>query len=108
MSVEDLLRANGIDLPDTRPGSYATTCPVCSRNRKKEHQKLKCLGVKIDARGACWGCNHCGWSGGGYGDRKFIAVYDYVDASGNLLWQKLRNPPGSKQKFTQRRPDGRG
>ena len=35
----------------------------------------------------------------------FSAIYDYLDANGALLYQKLRRPDKS---FTQRRPDGKG
>src|SRR5262245_53408721 len=106
-TVQHLLRENGIKLPHHGLGEQATTCPRCSHDRKKEHQKIKCLGVKIDDKGVVWGCNHCGWSGGtGNNGQTYDAVYDFVDANSKLLWQKLRNPPGSKSKFTQRRPDG--
>jgi hypothetical protein len=63
MTVDELLTANDIHLDSTAPGDYYTVCPQCSPGRKKEHQKLKCLGVKIDDKGVCWGCNHCGWKG---------------------------------------------
>jgi len=34
-----------------------------------------------------------------------VAIYDYVDEAGTLLYQKLRNEP---KEFKQRRPDGNG
>jgi putative DNA primase/helicase len=105
MSVSEFLRANFIDVP-TASGNYTTPCPQCSHDRKEAHQKLKCLSVKIDAEGVCWHCNHCGWSGGISGGKKFDAIYDYVDGDGALLWQKLRHQ-GAKR-FTQRKPNGSG
>jgi hypothetical protein len=75
-------------------------------HRKEAHQKLKCLSVKIDAEGVWWHCNHCGWSGGLSGGKKFDAIYEYVDGDGQLLWQKLRYR-GAKR-FTQRKPNGSG
>jgi hypothetical protein len=40
--------------------------------------------------------------------RKFEATYDFDDANGKLVFQKVRNPPGSKSKCFCRQPDGRG
>jgi hypothetical protein len=108
MIITDQLRAYYIDLPDTRPGQHETICPQCTASRKKEHQNQKKLGVKIDATGAVWHCHHCGWSGALSKGRKYDAVYDYRDADHTLLWQKLKNSPGSPNKFTQRRPNGHG
>ena len=40
---------------------------------------------------------------------KFIASYDYQDASGALLFQKVRyEEPGGRKTFRQRKPDGAG
>ncbi len=110
MTIEDLLRANKIRLKSTAPGRYYTTCPQCSAKRTKPHQRSKVLGVTIDAKGVCWGCNHCGWKGpekGSGHDRsdENLATYDYVDENGNLLFQKVRAYP---KKFWQRKPDGAG
>jgi hypothetical protein len=61
----------------------------------------------------CWGCNHCAWtgpekgSGNGHG-ASFTATYDYRDADGRLVFQKVRNPPGREPRFWCRRPDGNG
>jgi len=113
MTVADILDENGIDLDSASPGQYATTCPRCSAKRKPQHRKFKVLGIKIDERGVCWRCNHCGWSGpekgkanGGAGG--FAATYDYRDANGTVQFQKVRYPPGHKSPFSMRRPDGKG
>ena len=37
-----------------------------------------------------------------------LTAYDYHDADGRVLFQVVRLPPGSKQRFYQRRPDGNG
>ena len=117
MTVDELLRANDIHLDSTAPGDYSTICPKCSHGRKKDHQKIKCLGVKIDEKGVCWGCNHCGWKGPAKGtgskrsdDSMYSAIYRYEDKDGKLLWEKLRlrNPKPDESKFKQRKPDGRG
>jgi hypothetical protein len=60
-----------------------------------------------------FGCNHCGWTGGGYHgggsddgrDNKngIVAVYDYLDENGKLLFQVYRT---ADKKFPQRTPDG--
>lgn len=52
----------GIQVADSASfgSQVATTCPQCSRERKKKN--AKCLSVNIDK--GVWYCNHCGWSGG--------------------------------------------
>src|SRR5262249_9177866 len=89
-----------------------TTCPKCSHERSKPHNKV--LGVTIEADDSVrWGCNHCQWTGpekgaGGNGrdGKGFAATYDYTDIAGNILFQKVRNPPGHAPRFWLRRPDG--
>ena len=40
---------------------------------------------------------------------KFVASYDYTDADGDLLFQKVRfTEPDGKKTFRQRKPDGKG
>ena len=63
-SAAEILREHHIEMPATSPGRYYAACPECSAKRKAPHQKLKCLGVTIDADGVHYGCNHCGWKGG--------------------------------------------
>lgn len=113
MTPQELLRAHGISLEATAPGRYYTTCPQCSHTRSKAHQKLKVLGVTIEGDCVRWGCNHCGWTGPSSGtgqgngrDDSFAATYDYHDADGVLRFQKVRNPPGCKNRFFLRRPNG--
>jgi hypothetical protein len=115
MTPQDLLNANGITLESYAPGRYYTTCKKCSRNRSKAHQKAKCLGVTIKGDAVHWGCNHCNWTGPEKGSGKtngqggeLAATYDYRDTDGVVLFQKVRNPPGSKTRFFMRRPDGHG
>jgi hypothetical protein len=115
-SAEQMLREHGIRLDSYVSGEHSTTCPRCSHKRKPEHRKLKCLSVKIDDRGVCWHCNHpdCNWKGpekgsGGNGRAgEFEATYNYCDADDSLVFQKVRNPPGHKNRFWCRRPNGRG
>jgi RecA-family ATPase len=116
MSPQELLEANGILLESTAPGRYYTVCPQCSRDRTgAAHQRAKVLGVTIEGDSVRWGCNHCGWSGpekginhqgNGHDRSSFAATYDYPDADGVLRFQKVRNLPGSKNRFFMRRPDG--
>lgn len=115
MTVQELLEANSIKLESTARGRHYTTCPQCSAKRSREHQNSKCLGVTIDGKGARWGCNHCGWTGpekggGGSasGEQPKEQTYDYLDADGNLLFQKVRNQPGSNARFYCRQADGNG
>jgi len=115
-SAEQILGDNGIDLPNTALGLYYTTCQKCSHRRSTaEHRKAKVLGVTIDHEGVAFGCNHCNWTGGksykangharGGGP---VVTYDYDDANGKLVFQKIRNPPDSKNRFWCRQPNGRG
>ena len=100
--VTDLLARNGINLTDTSPGQHYTTCPKCSGNRMSCNQHKLVLGVLVDAKGACWHCNHCEWSGPEKGTGKqIVATYDYVDEDGELLFQAVRFDP---KDFRQRRP----
>jgi hypothetical protein len=106
LSPQEILRQHGITLTDTKPGRYYTTCPRCSKDRRKKNDK--CLGVTLDAEGVRFGCNHCGWTGPekGPGNGHDLTAYDYVDAAGKLLFQKVRNPPGREPRFWCRRPNG--
>jgi hypothetical protein len=111
MTPRELLNKNRIYLNSYEVGKHVSTCPKCSHGRKLVNQKLKCLGVKIDEKGATWHCNHCGDSGPRKGNGQsgeFAATYDYRDASGKVRFQKVRKLPGSKPRFFMRRPDGRG
>ena len=115
MTPEALLARHGIHLECTAPGRHYTTCPKCSAGRRQQNQKEKVLGVTIDGKGARWGCNHCGWTGPEKGtganngrQQRPAATYDYHAASGELIFQKVRNPPGHAPRFWCRRPDGKG
>lgn len=48
-----------ISVPPDFTGEKYTTCPKCSRSRKKKN--VKCLSANA-AKGV-WCCNHCGWAG---------------------------------------------
>jgi hypothetical protein len=64
LDPEAILRQHGIEIRDE--ARYYTTCPRCSAKRKKQHQKIKCLGVsRPDDGRVYWGCNHCDWTGPG-------------------------------------------
>src|SRR6266446_2523643 len=65
-TAAEILRKNRITTKSTALGRYYAICPQCSMKRKKANQKLKCLGVTIDADGVSAGCNHCQWTGGGF------------------------------------------
>ena len=109
LTAQELLEGAGIMLSDYRPGQHHRTCPRCSAKRSKAHQSLKVLGVKIDADGATWHCNHCGWAGpekgkgksNGAGD-EFAATYDYPG------FQKVRYPKGHEPRFRIRHRNSRG
>jgi hypothetical protein len=114
-TADEILREHGIAPPPPGKERYYTTCPQCSANRSRAHQRAACLGVTVKGDGVTWGCNHCLWTGGGYYNGKIngpagepARTYDYLDEQGNLLFQKVRNPPGNAQRFWQRRPDGKG
>src|SRR5262245_5314710 len=116
----DILRAAGLPLPPSSlqhgRGRYYGCCPRCSAQRSTAANRgAKVLGITIDDIGVKWGCNHCGWTGGGYfkGNSKgrggdFAATYDYHDAEGRLRFQKVRNLAGREPRFWLRRPDGNG
>jgi hypothetical protein len=115
MSPQELLNKHGITLASYEPGQHYATCPQCSAKRQPKNRSVKCLGVKIESgERACWHCCHCEWSGpekgsggsNGRGDG-FVATYDYC-LDGVVQFQKVRNPPGSNQRFWIRRPDGNG
>ena len=114
-TADEILHEHGIAPPPPGKQRYYTTCPQCSANRSPAHQKAACLGVTVKGDGVTWGCNHCLWTGGGYYNGKIngpggepARTYDYLDEQGDLLFQKVRNPPGNAQRFWQRRPDGKG
>src|SRR5262249_9123067 len=81
--VAEILHDVGIRLSSTAPGKYSTTCPKCSAQRQPHHRRIRCLGVKIDEKGVCWHCNHCGWKGPEKKENshagEFAAIYDYRD-----------------------------
>jgi 5S rRNA maturation endonuclease (ribonuclease M5) len=88
-STAEILAGYGISLESTAPGRHLSTCPKCSHKRKPAHQKNKCLGVTIGDVGVKFGCNHCGWKGGGvYNSPKgnsgspFIAEFIYRQRDG--------------------------
>jgi putative DNA primase/helicase len=85
-TADEIFRKHGIVGP-TAPGQFQTICPQCSHARKAGHQKLKCLGVKVDDLGVQWHCNHCEWSGGEFFERRssssgFVAEYIYRQPDG--------------------------
>src|SRR5262249_415887 len=100
LTAQELLEANRIKLPHHKLGKQSSICPECSHTRTKAHQNTECLSVKIDARGATWHCNHCGWSGpekgkgkaNGHARDHFEATYDYADKDGIIRFRKVRAP----------------
>ena len=113
--LSELFSQNGINLTDTRPGRYYTTCPRCSAARSKEHRAAAVLGVTIDGKGARWGCSHCSWTGpekgnGAAGGKTGITpTYVYRDAAGVPRFGKVRKQlqDGTKG-FWLAQPDGHG
>src|SRR5262249_54515154 len=115
---EQLLAANGIQLDNYKPGQHYATCPQCSATRKKASDK--CLGVKVDDKGACWRCNHCDWTGpdksggkengksGSDGKWKTLATYIYRDKDGKpfLRVRKCLDQDDQRQ-FPQSHWDGK-
>ena len=102
-TADEILHEHGIAPPPPGKHRYYTTCPQCSANRSRAHQKAACLGVTVKGDGVTWGCNHCLWTGGGYYNGKIngpggepARTYDYLDEQGKLLFQKVRNPPGER------------
>jgi hypothetical protein len=65
-SAAEILRDCGITTSSSTAGRQYVVCPQCSHKRKLANQKLPCLGVTIDHDGVKAGCNHCGWTGGGF------------------------------------------
>src|ERR1700730_16187060 len=116
MTAGELLEQNGIRLGSYAEGEHSSTCPRCSAQRQRHNQKKQCLGVKIDAKGATWHCNHCGWSGpetgsgcGNGSASNRLTTYDYQDVEGTVTFQKVRSYDQNGEKyFWMRRPDGRG
>jgi hypothetical protein len=112
MSAQRLLHAHGIKLTIDAPGQYFSTCPECSAKRRKEHQKLKVLGVLLKPNGKIiWHCNHCGWSGpskGSNGAKPELPTYVYRDNAGVPRFRKVRNLPACKPRFWLEQPDGSG
>jgi hypothetical protein len=112
-SAADILREFGLPTDLSAKGRHYSTCPKCSRERSREHQKSKCLGITVDDDGVQFGCNHCGWKGGAYFNGKtngkaydpIIATYEYTDESGTVLFRK---PKTAAKNYWQERPDGRG
>jgi hypothetical protein len=109
MTAQELLNAHGIKLEIYEPGRYYTTCPKCSKDRRKQHQTNKVLGITIDADGGVrWGCNHCGWTGPERGDPKpEMPSYIYRDRDGVVRFRKVRNRPGKEPRFWLEQPDGK-
>src|SRR5262245_16209575 len=119
-TAAEILRAAGLPPPPPSlncHGRYYEHCPRCSAQRSTTATRnAKVLGITIDNIGVKWGCNHCGWTGGSYFKSNsgtgrndgFAATYDYHDAGGKLIFQKVRNLPGREPRFWLRRPDGNG
>jgi hypothetical protein len=110
MSAAELLANYNIRLESSEPGRHYTTCPQCSPKRKPANRSKACLGVTIENDGKVrFGCNHCDFTGpekGNGNGRAFEATYDYTARDGALLFQKVRFPPGAKNRFVCRRLEG--
>src|SRR6516225_5854431 len=114
-TASEILASFRLPSPPNGKSRYYAACPQCSAQRSTlAHRKAPVLGITIDNEGVKFGCNHCGWTGGGYYEttekqfpqqQPFVAVYDYVDESGNLLFQVCRK---ANKEFPQRRPTSNG
>lgn len=60
-TLDDILFEERVTLRSSVNGKHHTTCPQCSKTRKKANQKKPCLRVHIDERGVRFTCFHCGW-----------------------------------------------
>ena len=49
----------GINIEPGATGEHRTTCPQCSKDRRKQNDR--CLAVNADK--GTWICHHCGWTG---------------------------------------------
>jgi hypothetical protein len=113
-TAAEILQKYDLHPASTQPGRYYQPCPQCSAERSRAHQRARCLGITIDDKGVMFGCSHCGWTGGGYFNGRanscadFVATHDYLNARGELQFQKVRNPPGHEPRFWCRQPDGKG
>ena len=119
--LERFLKERGYDL---RPAGRNYVTNGCAVVQHKKHHRP----VTIDTEKNLWHCNDhdCGgtvidWvmieenvtaaeamrilSGGNNGSFKIVAMYDYTDETGKLLFQCVRYQP---KDFRQRQPDGKG
>jgi len=108
MPFEAEIRSLAVELDSYEIGRHDAICPRCSAQRKPQHQRLKVLGVTIEAGKFFGGCNHCGWTfpeAGFRGDRKPAngsTIYNYGPV------RKVRLPPGSKIPFVWEHKNGKG
>ena len=72
----ELAQEQGIYLRGYTEGDHRTTCPICSRNRKKPNDP--CLSVTVKHDSIVWMCHHCEWSGGVREGKveRFINIYE--------------------------------
>ena len=80
-TASEILGESRIATKSAAVGRYYTTCPQCSPNRQKAHQKLQCLGVTIGQEAVSFGCNHCGWTGGARYGRPAATRYGSLSPS---------------------------
>lgn len=88
----DTYRNHKINLDMNATGEHRLTCPECSHDRHKKHER--CLAVNADKK--VWICHHCGWTGG-LGEKtedSTIRNYErpkhiHVDLSADLLQYML-------------------
>lgn len=57
----------GINTKGKKSGQFKTTCPKCSKDRKKKSDP--CLSVNINEE--IWNCHNCGWSGSSKKKKQF-------------------------------------
>jgi hypothetical protein len=109
LSGEELLEAHGIRLNSYKPSTYKTYCPTCGNRSRSGYVEKKCLSVTIDAKGTCWHCFGCGWSGPEKKPKQDPKPeYIYRDVNGVVQFGKVRNPSGHEPRFWIVRSDGKG
>jgi uncharacterized protein DUF3631/CHC2-type zinc finger protein len=119
--ITDFVRGRGHELKRAGANFVTNACPVTQH--KRGHRP-----VMLYSKTQSWSCHDCevggsviDWlmreknisaadamrelSGGRNGSSEPVAVYDYTDASGKLIYQVCRFEP---KDFRQRRPDGNG
>jgi twinkle protein len=75
--------------PRTTPeGEYYMVCPICTPERKREHQKEKKFAINLSKHPVPWRCNHCG-EGGTVLDDNYLEKLKIKPVIENIKWLEL-------------------